>query len=150
MACSARIAFGQFTDGIMEWWPKNYTWSQHKLIKMEIPNRVGSFCTEFGPHGFRCDWGRVTRYTEAKEVAFTWQIAMNRAPEPDPQKASEVIIRFNELSGGLTRVEFQHIDFSKHGNDWRAYLEAMDSEDGWDLILQGYKESLECVQNLVL
>ncbi|MFB6319556.1 hypothetical protein [Saccharicrinis sp. FJH54] len=62
------ICYKKFTKEIGNWWPKAYTWSQEKLIAMEINARKDGLCTETGPFGFRCDWGRVILASADQEL----------------------------------------------------------------------------------
>ena len=52
-------AFDLFARGLAAWWPPEYSWSQDVLEDMGIEPHEGGICFEVGPHGFRCDWGRV-------------------------------------------------------------------------------------------
>lgn len=79
-------AFQKFLNELNEWWPKEYTWSGDKLKEIRIDGRKDGLCTEIGPHGFRCDWGRVVKLIERKEIELKWQISPKREPVPDPKK----------------------------------------------------------------
>ncbi len=57
-------------------------------------------CSERGPHGFRCDWGRVVTCEPPGKIAFTWQISPQRVPQPDPAQASLVEVRFDADGDG--------------------------------------------------
>lgn len=137
---TARNAFEKFVHELNEWWPKEYTWSQDKLQNIHIDARKEGLCTELGPHGFRCDWGRVTAIEPPESITFKWQIGPRREPVPDPSKASEVEIRFKSKAEHRTEMVFEHRDFKKHGEGAEAYQQAMDSERGWDYILNLYLE----------
>lgn len=52
-------AFALFAEQLGHWWPQEYTWSRKVLELIGIEPRVDGLCFEHGPHGFRCDWGRV-------------------------------------------------------------------------------------------
>lgn len=52
-------AFAAFVEGFGGWWPRASTWSQDGLERIALGAAPGELCTEVGPHGFRCDWGRV-------------------------------------------------------------------------------------------
>lgn len=39
IAVSSEMAFQKFVNELNEWWPKEYTWSQDKLEKIEIDGR---------------------------------------------------------------------------------------------------------------
>jgi uncharacterized protein YndB with AHSA1/START domain len=86
-------AFAAFAD-LARWWPREYTWAGDTLEDIGIDPRQGGFCFERGPHGFTCHWGRVLTWDPPTRLVLTWQIAPDRAPEPNPAKASEVEVRF--------------------------------------------------------
>jgi uncharacterized protein YndB with AHSA1/START domain len=94
VAAPVEQAFRTFTEGLAGWWPREYTWAQDTLDTIAIEPRAGGRCFERGPHGFHCDWGRVLAWEPPRRLVFTWQIAPDRAPEPNPAKASEVEARF--------------------------------------------------------
>ena len=130
-----KTAFDNFVNRLKEWWPREYTWSQDKLADIRITPGTGGLCTEIGPHNFRCDWGRGTAFEEHCQISFTWQISPKRVPEPDPNKASQVTVKFVEKTESEIEVELIHADFQNHGNGVEAYQQAMESPDGWDFLL---------------
>ena len=136
---SPERAFVAFVDGFGEWWPPEYTWSQRTLEAIGIEPRRGGLCFERGPHGFRLDWGRVLAWEPPSRLVFSWQIGPARVPEPDPERAGEVEVRF-EPDGDGTSVELVHSGFERHGDGAEAYRAAMDSAQGWDYILGRYAE----------
>ncbi|KAA0992262.1 SRPBCC family protein [Dyadobacter aurulentus] len=132
-------AFNYFVYELNQWWPKAYTWSGEKLVEIRINPQVNGLCTETGPFGFRCDWGRVTEFTQSVKLSFTWQISPARIPEPDPDKASLVSILFTKSLYDATDITLIHSNFEKHGDGASGYAEAMDSEQGWPKILDAFK-----------
>jgi hypothetical protein len=86
-------AFAAFAD-LAWWWPREYTWAGNTLEDIGIDPREGGFCFERGPHGFTCHWGRVLVWDPPARLVLAWQVAPDRAPEPNPAKASEVEVRF--------------------------------------------------------
>jgi uncharacterized protein YndB with AHSA1/START domain len=132
-----RRAFATFTEGMTSWWPPEYTWAQAALEEIAIEPRVGGACSERGPHGFRCDWGRVVTCEPPARLAFTWQISPQRVPQPDPARASLVDVRFTPEGDG-TRVELAHRHFSRHGEGAESYAAAMHSPQGWPLLLERF------------
>ena len=52
-------AFEHFTARFGDWWPRDYTFSKGVLDRICLGRGVGDWCFEQGPHGFRCDWGRI-------------------------------------------------------------------------------------------
>lgn len=136
-------AFSKFLNEFNEWWPREYTWSQDNLEEIRIEGKKDGLCTEIGPYGFRCDWGRVMELAENRKVVIKWQISPKREPVPNPEKASELKIVFNENSNLSTTVEFEHRNFKNHGEGWEDYLKMLDSEQGWDYILDRFRKYCE-------
>lgn len=136
-------AFSAFTDDFASWWPKEYTWSQDVLDTIAIEGRKGGRCFERRPHGFECDWGRVRIWEPPHRLVFSWQIAPDRVPEPNPDKASEVEVRFVSEDSSRTRVELEHREFGRHGQGAAEYREGMGSPQGWSYILDRYAAALK-------
>jgi uncharacterized protein YndB with AHSA1/START domain len=134
-------AFERFVGELREWWPREYTWSQDVLQELGIEPRVDGLCFEIGPHGFRCDWGRVVEWAPPHRLGLAWQIGPHREPVPDPRQASCVSVSFETQSPQHTRVVLVHTAFERHGPDGAAYRAAMTSPRGWPFILQRFVES---------
>ena len=134
-------AFSVFTSEMAAWWPREYTWAKDALETIGIEPEEGGRCFERGPHGFACDWGRVTEWDPPRRLAFLWQISPTRAPEPNPERASEVEVRFEADGTEATRVTLEHRVFSNHGEGAAEYRTAMDSAKGWTYILDRYREA---------
>lgn len=130
-------AFRLFTEGFARWWPQEYSWAGDALTGIGMEGRLNGACFEIGPHGFRCDWGRVTQWEPPRLLRFTWQIGADRTPQPDPQRASEVAVAFVP-EGARTRVILAHRGFRAHGEAGMAYREEMGSPMGWPLLLSRY------------
>lgn len=137
---SREEAFDKFVHQLNAWWPREYTWSQQQLVEIKIDTKKNGLCTEIGPFNFRCDWGRVVDNQANSKVIIKWQISPLRVPEPDPAKASELTVHFKEGADSGTTLELIHAQFENHGEGAEGYLKAMDSGQGWDYILQKYKE----------
>lgn len=135
-------AFRKFVIDFNEWWPKEYTWSQDKLEEIKIDGSKNGLCTEIGPNGFRCDWGTITEITENEEISLKWQISPKREPIPNPEKASDLKVKFVQ-NGDSTTIDFEHFNFENHGEGSENYREMMDSEQGWDYILNNFKKHCE-------
>ena len=131
-------AFAIFTDEMTTWWPPAYTWSRDVLEVIAIEPREGGRCFERGPHDFECDWGRVLECEPPDRIVFTWQIGPTRIPEPDPDKAGKVEVHFEAEGAGKTRVMLEHRGFERHGEGAEEYRLAMNSEQGWPLILDRF------------
>jgi uncharacterized protein YndB with AHSA1/START domain len=134
-------AFGAFAD-LARWWPREYTWAADTLQDIGIEPSEGGHCFERGPHGFTCHWGRVLVWDPPTRLVLAWQIAPDRAPEPNPAKASEVEVGFLPSGSGSTRVDLEHRAFSRHGDAGDTYRQALASPEGWPLILGRYAATL--------
>ena len=64
-------------------------------------------------------------------------------PEPDLAKSSEVEVRFTPEPGGRTRVDLEHRYLERHGLDADAIKNAIDSPEGWGLLLELYRAAAE-------
>ena len=133
----AEHAFAIFVNEIDSWWPGEYTWSAESLAEIAIEPAENGQCYEIGPYGFSCDWGRVLKFEPPFRLVFTWQIGPDRVPQPNPEKASEIEVLFEEGDGD-TKVTLIHKHFENHGEGAEKYKEAMNSPQGWDYILGNY------------
>ena len=133
---AAADAFEMFTAGLARWWPAEFTWSQDKLEEIGIECREGGACYELGPDGFRCDWGRVVDWRPPERVLLRWQITSQRVPEPDPAKASEVVVTFTPRDRDGSLVAVEHRGFERHGDGADNYRAGMDR--GWDYLLERF------------
>jgi uncharacterized protein YndB with AHSA1/START domain len=131
-------AFATFIDRFSAWWPRESSWSGDVLESMTLDPRPGGLLSEHGPHGFRLDWGRIIAWEPPHRLVFTWQLASDRTPEPNPARASEVEVRFVADGASRTRVELEHRAFDRHGDGAEAYRDGMASADGWPRILEAY------------
>ena len=147
---SQEEAFNAFVRELTLWWPKSHTWSKDKLIEIGISPITGGHCTEIGPRNFRCDWGTVTDVKLGSHITFKWQITPSGAPEPDPEKASEVFIGFSPASDGCSRVELEHGKFENHGEGFEAYCNAMNGPQGWEHLLTCFAVHARTAQRLTV
>ncbi|MGK7397837.1 MAG: SRPBCC domain-containing protein [Candidatus Cyclobacteriaceae bacterium M3_2C_046] len=138
ISLSGTQAFKKFVHDFSKWWPREYTWSQDVLQDILINPGKDGLCTEIGPHGFRCDWGRITAWEENKLIGMKWQISQKREPVPNPDQASNVLITFTEQDTSVTLLTLEHSHFNLHGEGAETYQEMMDSEYGWDYILEKF------------
>ena len=69
---------------------------------------------------------------------FSWDISPQWQIETDPQKTSEVEVRFIAEKPDRTRVELEHRELDRHLEGWEAVRAGVDSEDGWPLYLRRY------------
>jgi hypothetical protein len=140
--------FQKFVNEFNEWWPNEYTWSQKTMHEIIIGTKKNGLCSEIGPYGFRCDWGRITDIEEGVFIELKWQVGPKREPVPNTDKASDVMIEFTEDIPG-TLLILQHFNFGNHGENSAIYRDVMDSNKGWGYILKCFKSYCENMGNLV-
>ena len=131
-------AFTLFSANLGSWWPREYTWGQSALVAIGLEPRLGGLCQEWGPDGFRCDWGRVLAWEPPHRLVLAWQISPRREPVPDPARASEVVVRFEASPTEGTRVTLVHGGFERHGEGAAEYRAALASAEGWPYILSRF------------
>lgn len=131
-------AFALFAEQLGDWWPREYTWGQDALQAIGIEPRVNGLCYELGPHGFRCDWGRVLAWEPASRLVLAWQISPRREPEPNPARASTVEVYFASRESGGTLLTLRHHGFECHGDGAEEYRAALASPQGWPYILERF------------
>ncbi|SFC65234.1 Uncharacterized conserved protein YndB, AHSA1/START domain [Parapedobacter composti] len=131
-------AFDCFVNRLTHWWPKEYTWSNEKLVELSIDPVSNGLCSEIGPNGFRCDWGTVLTVDSGRSLSMKWQLTFERNPEPDADKASVVHIQFEEVKENQTCLHLIHEQFSNHGENHEKYRNAMASARGWPYLLSSF------------
>jgi uncharacterized protein YndB with AHSA1/START domain len=134
-------AFDRFARELHAWWPREYTWSQDVLHDIGVEPERGGLCFEIGPHGFRCDWGRILDWEPPGLLRLAWQISPRREPVPNPLQASRVTVTFTPNTGRHTTVAIVHDAFERHGRDATEYRAAMASQQGWPFILQRFVDA---------
>ena len=130
-------AFALFTDGIGSWWPPEHHILQAELAEMVFEPRVGGHVIDRGVDGSESRWARVLAYDPPNRVVFSWDISPQWQIEPDPDKTSEVEVRFRAESPERTQVELEHRHLSRHGEGWEAIREGVES-GGWQRTLDAF------------
>lgn len=141
---SPAVAFEKFRHDIARWWPREYTYSGESMEDLYMEGRKSGVLWERGPEGFRVDIGRVMRWMPPEKMILRWHISSSHRPEPNPERASEVEIRFLSDADNGTRIEVEHRDFAKHGPTGAEYASRMGSETGWPFILRRFAEHCGC------
>lgn len=74
---------------------------------------------------------------------ISWDIALNWEIETDPDRTSEVEVRFLPEGPNSTRVELEHRELERHGEGWEKMRDAVGSPGGWLRGLEAFAERLE-------
>jgi uncharacterized protein YndB with AHSA1/START domain len=135
-------AFSLFTDGIGSWWPPEHHILGGELAEMVFEPRAGGHVYDRGVDGNECRWARVLAYEPPTRVVISWDISLQWQLEPDPEKTSEVEVRFVAESPERTRVELAHRNIERHGDGWERMRDAVGSPDGWAVGLQRFADAV--------
>jgi uncharacterized protein YndB with AHSA1/START domain len=126
-------AFSIFTEGIGTWWPPEHHILQAELAETVFEPREGGHIYDRGVDGSECRWARVLAYEPHIRVVFSWDISLQWQIESDPQRTSEVEVRFIAETPQRTRVELEHRNLDRHGEGWEQMRDAVASPGGWGL-----------------
>ncbi len=134
-------AFSAFTEGIGTWWPEDHHILEGELAEMVFEPRVGGHVYDRAIDGSECRWARVLAYEPPTRVVFSWDINTSWQIEADPEKTSEVEVRFASKGPNRTRVELEHRNLDRHGEGWERMRDAVGSPNGWNL--QPFADAVE-------
>jgi uncharacterized protein YndB with AHSA1/START domain len=133
-------AFSVFTEGFGKFKPP-----EHNLLGVDIAETVfetheGGHVYDRGVDGSECRWARVLAYEPPDRVVISWDISPRWQIETDPERTSEVDVRFIAEAADRTRVELEHRNLDRHGDGWEAVREGVDSEGGWPTYLRRFAD----------
>ena len=134
-------AFSTFTERIQEWWDPSHHLLESELAEMVFEPFVGGNVYDRGVDGSECRWSRVLAYEPPHRLVFSWDISSSWQLETDPEKTSEIEVRFTAESPDRTHVSLEHRNLDRHGEGWQQMREAVGSPNGWDL--RGYAKVAE-------
>lgn len=134
-------AFAVFTGTFDRWWPRQYHIGKAEVAEIVLEPHERGRWFERGVDGTECDWGRVLAWEPPDRLLLTWQINGAWQFEPDPDRASEVEVRFTAEHPGHTTVEVEHRHFERM-DDGQAVRDAIRGGGGWALLLDGFAKSL--------
>jgi uncharacterized protein YndB with AHSA1/START domain len=135
-------AFEVFTDGIGSWFPAEYNLLQVEIAERVFEPREGGHVYDRGVDGSECHWARVLTYEPPDRVVIGWHIDPHWQIETDPEKTSEVEVRFISETPERTRVELVHRNLDRHGEGWERVRDELGSPGGWPGCMQRFVERL--------
>jgi uncharacterized protein YndB with AHSA1/START domain len=131
-------AFRVFTDRFGDFKPPEHNLLAVPIAKTVFEPRVGGHIYDRGVDGTECRWARVLAYEPPDRVVFSWDISPRWQLETDPDRTSEVEVRFVAETPGRTRVELEHRELERHGAGWEAVGDGVAGDEGWPLYLSRY------------
>jgi uncharacterized protein YndB with AHSA1/START domain/uncharacterized protein YciI len=119
-------AFDVFTSEIGRWWPlaELSVYGEGATVSFRDGRLV-----EQGPAGGESVWGTVLDWEPDQRLRLTWH------PGSDPAKASEVEVRFVEISDDQTLVTLEHRGWERFTDPAAARAEY---DHGWPQVLADY------------
>jgi uncharacterized protein YndB with AHSA1/START domain len=135
-------AFSVFTDGFGSFKPREHNLLDAPIAETVFEPHVGGHIYDRGVDGSECRWARVLVYEPPNRVVFSWDISPRWQLEPDPDKTSEVDVRFVAEGPERTRVELEHRNLDRHGEGWESERDGVDGEAGWPLYLDRFAEQV--------
>jgi uncharacterized protein YndB with AHSA1/START domain len=133
-------AFSVFTEGIGSWFPSEYNLLDVEIAERVFEPRAGGHVYDRGTDGSECHWARVLTYEPPNRVVISWDISPQWQIETDPDKTSEVEVRFVAEAPERTRVELEHRNLDRHGEGWEQTRESVGGEGGWPGCLRSFAE----------
>ena len=131
-------AFTVFTERFGDFKPREHNLLDVPIVETVFECRVGGHIIDRGSDGSECRWARVLVFDPPHRVVFSWDISTQWQVQADPERASEVEVRFIAESDQRTRVELEHRHLDRHGPDWERTSTGVDGDNGWPLYLARY------------
>jgi uncharacterized protein YndB with AHSA1/START domain len=135
-------AFSVFTDGFGTFKPPEHNLLGVDIAETVFETHVGGNIYDRGVDGSECRWARILVYEPPNRVVFSWDISPQWQIETDPDKTSEVEVRFIAESPDRTRVELEHRNLDRHGDGWEQEREGVGGDQGWPLYLDRFAEQV--------
>src|SRR4051794_41681253 len=113
-------AFKVFTEDFGSFKPREHNLLSVPIAETVFEPHVGGHIYDRGVDGSECRWARVLAYEPPDRVVFTWDISPRWQLETDPDRASEVEVRFIAEAPDRTRVDLEHRNLDRHGDGWEG------------------------------
>ena len=131
-------AFAVFTERFGDFKPPEHTLLAAPIAETVFEPRVGGTIYDRATDGSECRWARILAYEPPDRVVFSWDISPSWRLETDPERTSEVEVRFVAETAQRTRLELEHRHLDRHGPGWPAVREGVGGAEGWPLYLARY------------
>ena len=135
-------AFSVFTEDFGSFKPREHNMLQVDIAETVFEAHAGGHIYDRGVDGSECRWARVLTFEPPNRVVFSWDISPYWQIETDPDKTSEVEVRFISETPERTRVELEHRDLDRHGDGWEAERDGVSGDQGWPLYLGRFAEQV--------
>jgi uncharacterized protein YndB with AHSA1/START domain len=138
IAAPVEKAFRVFTQDFGRFKPPEHNLLEVEIAETVFEDRVGGHVYDRGVDGSECRWARILLYQPPHRLVISWDISPYWQIESNPDKTSEVEVRFIAEAPGRTRVELEHRYLDRHGEGWEGVREGVDGDQGWPLYLERF------------
>lgn len=135
-------AFRVFTEGMGTWWPmdSHHTGDQ-PAVDVVVEPRAGGRWYELAADGSEDQWGRVLAWDPSDRVVLAWHLSMSFEFDPEPDRATEVEVRFIPEGPSRTRVKLEHRQLERFGDKSEDMRAVFDGPGGWGQVLAHFEEA---------
>jgi hypothetical protein len=126
---SRERAFEVFTARMGSWWKPEHHIAEQPFVDLVVEPRPGGSWHEVDAAGRTCVWGDVLVWDPPARVVLGWHL--NAEYEYDPDLVTEVEVRFVEEGPATTRVELEHRNLDRLGEQAQTARAGLDGEGGW-------------------
>jgi len=128
-------AFAFFTDSIGRWWPAEYHIGPSDMVDTILESGPAGRWYERGADGSECEWGKVLVWEPPHQLVVTWQINGNWQYDDDPNRASEIEVRFSPDGPHQTLVELEHRHLDRLVGGQAVHDTIAEAGGGWSSVL---------------
>lgn len=133
-------AFAVFTEQFDLIKPREHNLLAVPITETILEPRVGGAVYDRGEDGSVCRWARVLAFEPPHRLMISWDITPQWQVETDPDRCSEVEVRFLAEGPDRTRVELEHRHLDRHGAAWPSERDSVAGDGGWPLYLQRFAD----------
>jgi uncharacterized protein YndB with AHSA1/START domain len=130
-------AFDTFTAGIDRWWPKSHHIGTAAVVESVIEPRVGGRWYTRHADGSEAVVGHVSVWEPGARFVVSWEIGSDWKPDSRIHLSSEVDVRFSDEGAGRTRVDLEHRNFERMGQESGETMRNS-VDNGWPAVLAQY------------
>lgn len=133
-------AFAVFTEQFDRIKPREHNMLAVPIAETVFETRAGGDVYDRGEDGSVCRWARVLAFEPPHRFVISWDITPHWQIETDPDRCSEVEVRFVAAGRDRTRVELEHRHLDRHGDGWQSERDGVAADEGWPLYLQRFAD----------
>lgn len=139
LRCSAEDAFRAWTTQIHLWWPVGrISASEQATSRVMLEGRVGGRIYERTSAGEEIAWGYILVWAPPRRLVHSWFLGT------EPDRATEVEVRFTPEPDGTTTVEVNHGKWHEADEVLaEAHHACVAAPDGWSGILADYADNAQ-------